>query len=65
MLPPKKSVTSKFEVLATKIVITTAANDSHMANRNRVANLEENHVLDDAVAQRLAKIIEALQNLED
>jgi hypothetical protein len=36
-----------------------------MANSNRVANLEENQKLDDALAMRLAKIIEVLQNIED
>jgi len=36
-----------------------------MANSNRVANLEENQKLDDALAQRLARIIEVLQNIED
>jgi hypothetical protein len=36
-----------------------------MANNKRVANLEENQKLDDATAQRLAKILEVLQNIED
>jgi hypothetical protein len=36
-----------------------------MASSNRVANLEENQKLDDALVQRLAKIIEVLQNIED
>jgi hypothetical protein len=36
-----------------------------MANTNRVTNLEENQKLDDALTQRLARIIEVLQNIED
>jgi hypothetical protein len=36
-----------------------------MASGTRVANLEENQKLDDALAQRLLKIIEVLQNIED
>jgi hypothetical protein len=36
-----------------------------MANSKQVANLEENHKLDDATAQRLAKILEVLQNIEN
>jgi hypothetical protein len=36
-----------------------------MANSNRVANLEETQKLDSCIAERLAKIIEVLQNIED
>jgi hypothetical protein len=36
-----------------------------MANSKQVASLEENQKLDDALAQRLAKILEVLQNIED
>jgi hypothetical protein len=36
-----------------------------MANGRQVANLEENHKLDDALAERLAKIMEVLQDIED
>jgi hypothetical protein len=36
-----------------------------MANNKHMANLEENQKLDDATAQRLAKIMEVLQNIED
>jgi hypothetical protein len=37
----------------------------HMANTKGAVNLEENQKLDDAIAQRLAKIVEVLQNIED
>ncbi len=57
--------TSKFEVLPTRIVITLDVNCSDMANSRRMANLEENQKLDDALVERLAKIIAALQNIED
>jgi hypothetical protein len=57
--------TSNFEVEEIKIVITSAANHSCMANSNRVRNLEENQKLDEDLALRLAKIIEVLQNIED
>jgi hypothetical protein len=57
--------TSNFEAAATRIVITTAAELFFMANSRQVANLEENHKLDDALAERLAKIMEVLQDIED
>jgi hypothetical protein len=36
-----------------------------MANSKQVANLEENQKLDGTLAERLAKIMEVLQNIED
>jgi len=36
-----------------------------MANSKQMVNLEENHKLDDALAERLAKIMEVLQDIED
>jgi hypothetical protein len=36
-----------------------------MANTKGAVNLEENQKLDDTLAQRLAKIVEVLQNIED
>jgi hypothetical protein len=36
-----------------------------MTDSKQVANLDEDHKLDDATAQRLAKILEVLQNIED
>ncbi len=37
----------------------------HMANAKGAINLEESQKLDDTLAQRLAKIVEVLQNIED
>jgi hypothetical protein len=36
-----------------------------MVSSKRVANLEENQKLDDALAQQLARIIEVLRDIED
>jgi hypothetical protein len=57
--------TSNFEAQATKIVITSATNHMHMASGKGAVNLEENQKLDEALAQRLAKIVEVLQDIED
>ena len=59
------TATSNFEVPGIIIVITTAANRLVMVTDIPLINIDEEENLDRATAERLAKIIEFLLNIED
>ncbi len=61
----KNKPASSFELTAKGIVIAYGVYCSAMARENPVKNLEENQKLDEAVAQQLAKVVQALHDIED
>jgi hypothetical protein len=65
MLNHQFTATSNFEVHANKIVITKAANSSFMVTHIPLINIDEEESLDRTTAERLAKIIQFLMNIED
>jgi hypothetical protein len=65
MLNHRFTATSNFEVHANIIVITKAVNSSFMVTDIQLINIDEEESLDRSTAERLAKIIEFLLNIED
>jgi acetamidase/formamidase len=59
------AATSNFEVPRADTVITTAAIPYSMQSENKIVKIDEEHNLDRATAEQLARIIEFLRDIED